>query len=166
MAAITAGFGSAASVGASLGDATTKAQSVQRATAFDDAIGRVNADPASSGTTSPAQQVAEAARPAGRSDVPYENSGSSRVRARQALELNGVTSATDGDAILGGLQKLRGVFDAQHKRINDVMSSQSVDTKTLLSMQMEIAQYSVLVDVSSKLTGKSTALFDTLMKGQ
>jgi type III secretion system YscI/HrpB-like protein len=37
---------------------------------------------------------------------------------------------------------------------------------TLLAVQMEVVNFSMLVDVTSKLTGKSTQAFDTLLKGQ
>ena len=46
------------------------------------------------------------------------------------------------------------------------MKSNVVDTNALLAMQMEVAQYTILVDVSSKLTGKAAQSLDTLMKGQ
>ncbi len=91
-------------------------------------------------------------------------------RARRALQLgepqpSNSGGAGSGDAILNGLQKLRGVFDAQHARLNDVMAG-PVDTGSLMKMQMEVVNFSVLVDVASKLTGKSTQAFETLLKGQ
>jgi type III secretion system YscI/HrpB-like protein len=68
--------------------------------------------------------------------------------------------------ILDGLQKLRGTFDVKEARLNEVMNSSVVDSRTLLTMQAEVVGYTLLVDVTSKLTGKTTQAFDTLMKGQ
>ena len=91
-------------------------------------------------------------------------------RARRTLELDGrtpqVTAPQGGDTILDGLQKLRGVFDRQQARVNQVTSGPITDMKTMLAVQMEVVNYSVLVDVTSKLTGKSTQAFETLLKGQ
>lgn len=96
-----------------------------------------------------------------------ENSAQARDRVRRSLELDGATTRpSQGDAILGGLQKMRGTFDARHARIGEIMSGKTVDANALLAMQMEVAQYTLLVDVSSKLTGKTTQSLDTLMKGQ
>ena len=91
-----------------------------------------------------------------------------RERVRRSLELDGppVSTNTTGDTILGGMQKLRGVFDAHHAHINDIMKSDMSNTQGLMAMQMEMAQYTVMVDVSSKLTGKASSSLDTLMKGQ
>ncbi|QOZ76322.1 EscI/YscI/HrpB family type III secretion system inner rod protein [Bradyrhizobium sp. CCBAU 53351] len=87
-------------------------------------------------------------------------------RARRALNLNPPKTAPQGDTILHGLQNLRGVFDKQEARINNLSSVRAADTNTLLSMQMEVAKFSVLVDVTSKLTGKSTQALESLLKGQ
>jgi type III secretion system YscI/HrpB-like protein len=46
------------------------------------------------------------------------------------------------------------------------MGRSSQDASMLMSMQMEVVNYTLMVDVTSKLTGKSTQSFDTLMKGQ
>ena len=94
-----------------------------------------------------------------------------RERARRALELEApatppTATPAGGDAIIEGLQKLRGVFDERTTRLNAIMSSKSVDVGTLMAMQMELVRFSLLVEVTSKLTGKSTQAFDTLMKGQ
>lgn len=102
----------------------------------------------------------EAREPAGAVD---------RERVRRSLGLDGVTpvaTPTQGDTILGGLQKLRGVFDARHAHLTDMMKSDVATTQGLMAMQMELAQYTVMVDVSSKLTGKASSSLDTLMKGQ
>ena len=162
------------------GDAFRQAGNVQRAT-FQDAMTRNGAAP--TGQAAPVQvaqaqvppaQVSQAATPqpvtggsAARPTVPvvYENSVASRERVRRSLELDGAQRPSDGDTILGGISKLRGAFDARHERLGAIMRSNSVDTEALLSMQMEVAQYSLLVDVSSKLTGKTTQSLDTLMKG-
>jgi type III secretion system YscI/HrpB-like protein len=91
-------------------------------------------------------------------------------RARRALGLDAPAQVTRpapaGDTILDGLQKLRGVFDAQQARINQALSQPMTSVNTLLAVQMEVVNFSMLVDVTSKLTGKSTQAFDTLLKGQ
>ncbi len=94
--------------------------------------------------------------------------GTDAVRARRALELDGATSAkpANGDMILNGLQHLRGEFNSRISRVNEVLASNGIDTKTLFAMQVEVVNFTMLVDMTSKLTGKSTQTFDSLMKGQ
>jgi len=91
-------------------------------------------------------------------------------RTRRALGLDAppqvARPAPAGDTILDGLQKLRGVFDAQQARINQALTSPISSVNSLISVQMEVVNFSMLVDVTSKLTGKSTQAFDTLLKGQ
>ncbi|MBB3950325.1 type III secretion system inner rod subunit SctI [Aureimonas jatrophae] len=91
-------------------------------------------------------------------------------RARQGFGLQGVPGAVpppaSGDMILEGMQKLRGVFDRSEGRVSDVMSRGSTDAGSLMQMQLELTNFTLLVDLSSKLTGKTTQVFDTLMKGQ
>lgn len=71
-----------------------------------------------------------------------------------------------GDVILDGLQQLRTAFDVREERIAGLMSSTSVNANTLMAMQVEAANFTLLTDVASKLAGKSTQAIDTLMKGQ
>lgn len=68
--------------------------------------------------------------------------------------------------ILEGMQKLRGVFDKSEGRVSEVMKSAGTDAGSLMQMQLELTNFTLLVDLSSKLTGKTTQVFDTLMKGQ
>lgn len=124
----------------------------------------VQASAAPQGPADPAR-VAEAGRVEAKDGV----GAADRERVRRSLGLDGVAAATaptQGDTILGGIQKLRSVFDARHAHINDIMSSGAATTQGLMAMQMELAQYTVMVDVSSKLTGKASSSLDTLMKGQ
>jgi type III secretion system YscI/HrpB-like protein len=91
-------------------------------------------------------------------------------RARRALNLNSTApaqrKAVHGDAILHGLQNIRGVFDAQETRINSLVSRSALDTNALMATQWEVTKLSVLVDMTSKLAGKFTQLPETLLKGQ
>ena len=91
-------------------------------------------------------------------------------RARRGLGLEGAESeavkSEPGDMILDGLQKLRGVFDARETRAAELMNRSTLDAGTLMAVQMEVANFTLLVDISSKLTGKSAQALDTLMKGQ
>lgn len=98
-----------------------------------------------------------------------------RERALRGLELSrpsvstpGNVDAADsrGDAILDGLSHLRSTFDSHTSRINDISTGVMKGEGQLLAIQVEIIKYSLLIDVTSKLTGKSTQTFDTLMKGQ
>jgi type III secretion system YscI/HrpB-like protein len=153
--------------GASLGEAARSAEQVkQRATAFNDALGRQ----AGVDRNAPAMQANAQAQP---TDVvaPQQRVDASTPseRARRALELEGVkdpAKASGGDLILDGLQKLRGTFDARQTKVSALLNSSAADATTLLAMQVEVANYTLMVDVTSKLTGKSTQSFDTLMKGQ
>lgn len=137
-----------------------------RTTAFEDAMGRTGAVPtpvADAATVSADRPDAVARQEA----VAPQEGSAARERVRRTLDLEGVaTRPTEGDAILGGLQRLRGTFDGRHSRIGTLMEGNAVNTNALLAMQMEVAQYTLLVDVSSKLTGKATQSLDTLMKGQ
>lgn len=88
------------------------------------------------------------------------------ARARRALDLDSKGRVSpSGDVILGGLQKIRGAFDQQQAKLNGAISANSADPKMLYAAQMEIMNYSVLIDLTSKLTGKSTQAFETLLKG-
>lgn len=92
-----------------------------------------------------------------------------QARARQALELGVRPDAArvqTGDAILGGMQKLRGIFDASQNRISSIGTSNVTGVETIMAMQREVVHYSLLVDVTSKLSGKATQTVDQLMKGQ
>lgn len=144
---------------ATLGDATQSAEAVsQRAAAFNDALQRQAA--AGTGPTEPAAPVQGPAA---------ADAADARDRARRALDLDagkGSASPAGGDLILDGLQKLRGAFDARQGKVAKLADGAPIDTNTLLSMQVEVVNYTLLVDVTSKLTGKSTQAFDTLMKGQ
>ncbi|QFT33945.1 Type III secretion needle MxiH like protein [Labrenzia sp. THAF82] len=87
------------------------------------------------------------------------------------LEVGQVSAAGEvddnkGDVILDGLSRLRSAFDGQADRVVDASSSSVSGTEKLIDAQMEIVKYSLLMDVTSKLVGKSTQTFDTLMKGQ
>lgn len=75
-------------------------------------------------------------------------------------------AGNDGDAILSGLEHLRNVFNAQEANISHLMSGSAVDVNTMLALQMEMTNYSMLIDMTSKLATKSAQALDTLMKGQ
>ena len=90
-------------------------------------------------------------------------------KARRALSLPAAaTKAADtgGDTILNGLQKLRNVFDNQIHRINQATNGPLDNTERLLRVQTEVLQFTMLVEISGKLVGKSTQAFETLLKGQ
>lgn len=80
------------------------------------------------------------------------------------LDGNATPVTTTGDTILGGLSKLREIFDVQQAKLAGIGYTDSASG--LIQAQIEVVKYSMLVDVTSKLTGKATQSFDTLMKGQ
>ncbi len=89
-------------------------------------------------------------------------------RAVQGLELStDAETAGPGTAILEGLGKLRGIFDAELGTINRASgNTNAFDTLGLLDLQAKMVEFSLVVDVTSKLAGKSTQALDSLMKGQ
>lgn len=91
-------------------------------------------------------------------------------RAASGLGLAGPGGAgadgTPGQTILSGLERMRGVFDDKIGGIGQRMEHAEMSVQAMVSLQAEVVEYSVLVDVSSKLAGKSTQAMDSLMKGQ
>jgi type III secretion system YscI/HrpB-like protein len=108
---------------------------------------------------------ASAQKPAAPTPTAAESQGA-REDALKTLELNGAAAPSNstGDTILNGLSKLREVFDVQQSKLAGIGYTDSASG--LIVAQLEVVKYSMLVDVTSKLTGKATQSFDTLMKGQ
>jgi type III secretion system YscI/HrpB-like protein len=152
---------SIAPLGTSLGEATRSAAAVkQKAAAFDAALSR-QTELAQAASTSPAGAPA--------AQTPRTDAVDASERARRALDLDRAKEAAKpegGDLILDGLQKLRGSFDARQAKVAELLEAKDVSASSLLAMQVEVVNYTLMVDVTSKLTGKSTQSFDTLMKGQ
>ena len=93
---------------------------------------------------------------------------SARDRAVEGLGLPGEPESEvgAGQSILDGLERLRGLFDGQIGDVNSRIENARFDAGDLMRVQAEVVTFSVMVDVSSKLAGKSTQAMDTLMKGQ
>ncbi|MDO1583180.1 EscI/YscI/HrpB family type III secretion system inner rod protein [Rhizobium oryzicola] len=131
-----------------------------RVAAFDQAMARQQtADPQSTSTNNPA----------GASQALTPQALSPNDRARIGLDLAPAGQApqpTEGNMILNGLSSLREVFDAREARVSEILKQGTTDATSLMQMQVEVANFTMLVDISSKLTGKTTQVFDTLMKGQ
>ena len=92
-----------------------------------------------------------------------------QARAAEGLGLETPQPATEengGTAILNGLEQLRSVFDGQYANMGSQVQGSNINTEGMFALQAEVIKYSVLVDVSSKLAGKSTQAMDSLMKGQ
>jgi len=83
-----------------------------------------------------------------------------------ALSGTGPAQPTGGDMILDGLSRLRGVFDNRTARISETMRAGGADAASMMNLQVELVNFTMLVDMTSKLTGKSTQVIDTLIKGQ
>ena len=137
---------------------------------FSAAMDKANADPAAGSKPLDADPNVSAARPATTADAAGGATADAQERVRRALNLNPAQAAQQrpahGDAILNGLQSVRGVFAAQEARLTDLASRPTTDVNTLMAIQMEVIKFSVLIDVGSKLTGKSTQALDALMKSQ
>jgi type III secretion system YscI/HrpB-like protein len=89
-----------------------------------------------------------------------------RLRAAEGLGLGESETVGPGNSILNGLEQLRTVFDSQYNSVGSKLQGTTLDVTAMMSLQADIVQYSVLVDVSSKLAGKVTTAVDSLMKGQ
>lgn len=90
---------------------------------------------------------------------------SAAERAVLGLDLD--ADAGPGQSILDGLGRLRGIFDGQLDGVARYSGgSEMMDVTTMMNLQAEVVKYTVLVDVTSKLAGKSTQALDALMKGQ
>ena len=110
-------------------------------------------------------------------DVQAQNNGVSppdaaaqaQERARRALALPDgaapVQGARPGDAVLNGLEKIRGVFDQQISQFA-TSSAQGASSEGLFRAQVAAANFSLFMEVGSKLAGKTTQAFETLLKGQ
>lgn len=108
-------------------------------------------------------------------ELDAEGANLENQRALRGLELDNTVARTNagntaednrGDLILDGLSHLRSAFDDQVARVGNISSQSMSGTENLIATQVEIVKFSLLMDVTSKLTGKSTQTFDTLMKGQ
>jgi hypothetical protein len=89
-----------------------------------------------------------------------------RARRGLGLEAPNSTNSTQGDSILNGLQKIRGMFDAHQVDLKTLLSHSAASTTTLMAMQMEVTNFSLLCTITSELAGKSTQAFEALLKGQ
>jgi hypothetical protein len=100
---------------------------------------------------------------------PVDAAAEAQGRARQALKLNPSPSVkpvvNGGDKILEGLSRIRSEFDAHTHRLQALMAQRTSDVKTVFAVQEEVAHFGLLVDVTSKLTGKSTQALEALLKG-
>jgi hypothetical protein len=107
----------------------------------------------------------EVAGPASRS---VEESSADRLRARRALGLDApaaVGAPATGEAILDGLKKLRGMFDVANLRLSTALSStDGFDPQSMMVTQLEMINWSLLVEVASKMEGKSTQALNDLLK--
>jgi hypothetical protein len=106
--------------------------------------------------------------PKGVTEAAKSEATAAQERARRGLNLEAphAPANTQGDTILDGLQKIRGMFDAHHLNMKSLVSLPAASTTTLMAIQMEVTNYSLLCTITSELAGKSTQTFDTLLKGQ
>ncbi|WP_417277774.1 hypothetical protein [Celeribacter sp.] len=95
-----------------------------------------------------------------------EGATAADTRAASGLGVVGAAEGAPGQTILSGLERLRGAFDGKIGSVGARMENTEMSVQAMVSLQAEVVEYSVLVDVSSKLAGKSTQAMDSLMKGQ
>ncbi|MFS8181974.1 hypothetical protein ACMG4P_10500 [Pseudovibrio denitrificans] len=87
------------------------------------------------------------------------------VAAVQAPTQVASVNPTDSNFLIDGLAKVRGVFAETSDSINAISEGgQLSQFDKLINMQIEVANYSLLVDVSSKIAGKTTQGMDALMR--
>lgn len=157
---------STAAVSAAPLPAVAPTSSTERLAAFEDAMARQSAQPDAVVRPPVPTGVAEPEPVAPVSGVAEAGRTDALDRARAGFGLEQGAPGAGGDMILEGMQKLRGVFDASQGRVGDILSKGGTDASSLMQMQLELTNFTLLVDLSSKLTGKTTQVFDTLMKGQ
>ncbi len=71
-----------------------------------------------------------------------------------------------GDTILSGLKKLQGEFSEKQAGLVRDIDAPATSTNALLKLQMDMVQYTLMIDIASKITGKMTQAVDSLTKGQ
>lgn len=97
------------------------------------------------------------------------DAASAANRAVQGLELDGdaADAPPTGTTILEGLGQLRGLFDNKLDGVAQrSLLTNPYDSIGIMQLQAELVEFSLVVDVTSKLAGKSTQALDSLMKGQ
>lgn len=113
--------------------------------------------------------LAQAEMPVGTSDPMATQAGNDRKQTIRALELSNdslVKPASEGDTILSGLKKLQGVFSDRQRQLNETIEVPNLSAQTLMRIQMDMVQYTLMIDVASKVSGKLTQSVDSLVKGQ
>jgi hypothetical protein len=112
--------------------------------------------------------AAQPTRVAGASDTGAVDAAAAEQRARRALGLDAPTAAAapdGGDAILGGLKKLRGVIDRYNLRVNTALSAtDGFDPDSMMATQVEVWNYTLWLDVGTKFLGNTTRAFNDLLK--
>ena len=101
--------------------------------------------------------------------TPPADAASAANRAVKGLELTPDADGTagTGTTILEGLGQLRGIFDRELGGIADGVSTVNpYDSVGMMNLQAQLVEFSLVVDVTSKLAGKSTQALDSLMKEQ
>ena len=132
---------------------------VDKIRALDEAL--ENARTSNMATTAPVQ-IAQLANPAIATDATAPV-----AQIRDVIAPNAATEQSrPGDAILSGLGRIQSVFAQQEAGLAATMESTNVSVGSMLQLQMNMVQYSVLIDVASKITGKLTQSVDSLVKGQ
>jgi hypothetical protein len=90
--------------------------------------------------------------------------GAGRLTAAHAIAASGDT-ANSGDAILGGLFRIRREFDTQYSRVLALQGPGSIgNTHDLIALQGEMAKLSIMFEVTSKVAGKFVTGTETLLK--
>jgi type III secretion system YscI/HrpB-like protein len=115
-------------------------------------------------------RVAQLLQPGTATDATTPSDAASAAnRAVQGLELDpdSDSAAGTGTAILEGLGRMRSIFDSQLDGVaRSTTLNNPFDYNRMMELQAQLVEFSLVVDVSSKLAGKSTQALDSLLKGQ
>ena len=135
-------------------------------------VGNIPALAATGQPLTPAGDRADMVKTYGQMDA--ESLAAENERALRGVEIGrpveaassaSTVHANPGNFILDGWSQLRSVFDQQALSLNTASAQGINGTERMIATQIEMAKYSLLLDVTSKLTGKLTQHVDTLLKG-
>jgi type III secretion system YscI/HrpB-like protein len=132
-------------------------------------VDKVSAPPSISPVDHHARNIRIAQVEVPSTDLTAASSSNERQQTIRAMELSKdakVNPTTEGDAILSGLKKLQGVFADREQQLNQTIESPSLSAQSLMRIQMDMVQYTLMIDVASKVSGKLTQSVDSLVKGQ
>ncbi len=77
------------------------------------------------------------------------------------------SSSQIGDKILNGIQGIKSNIDSQNSKVNDLLSnSDAMSMKDMLKTQKAMSNLTLTQELIGKVAGKSTQIFETMLKQQ